>query len=121
MLTELARVVEAGFGIPVTVTPLAFTVRKRPGNVLLAEHLFTIVEGCHIGHTRTKSVLAILLGRIVCIVRTLDLEVQTWGNEAHVEFILQVEVQYVGTLVNVSQVIIVRQSVAVVRTYETFV
>ena len=42
--------------------------------------------------------MAVLLGGISGIVRTLNLKVQTRRNETHVEFVLQVEVQNVGTL-----------------------
>ena len=107
MLTELTGIVEACLGIPVTITPAALVVWDWPCNVLLAEHLLAVNDCCHISYTCTEAVLTVLLGGVVGIIRTFNLEVQTRSNETHIKFVLQVEVQHIGTLVNVTQVVIV--------------
>ena len=107
MLTELAGIVEARFGVPVAAAPLAFAVGNGPGDILLAEDFLTIDDGCDIGDTRTKTVLAVLAGGIFGVVGSLDLEAEALGEEAQVELVLEVEVERIGALVRITEVIVV--------------
>ena len=117
MVAELASIVEAGLGIPVAAAPLRLAIGNRPGDVFLAENLLAFrIERCHVGDTGSEAILTVLAGGVFCVVRALDLEIQTRREEAHVELVLQVEVQHVGALRHITQVVVVRKGVAVVGT-----
>ena len=86
MLADSAAVVEIGFGIPVTVAPLSFTVRNRPGNVLFTENFLAVNESRNVSQTSTITVLAILLCCIIRVVRSFCLEAQSLYKEAEIQF-----------------------------------
>ena len=121
MVTELAGIIEACFSVPVPVAPFALVVGNGPGYVLLAEDFLSVYDGGHIGKTCTEAVLAALLCGIIGVVGCLYLEIQALGDESEVQFILDIEVEDVGALVRVSELIIIGKGVTVERTYDILV
>ena len=114
VLAETAVVVEARFRIPVAAAPLGLAVGRRPGDVLLAEDLLAVDDGGDIGQTRTVTVLPVLAGGVLGVVGHLGLEIQTLGDETQVQFVLDVEVQHIRAFVLVTEVVVVRERVAVI-------
>ena len=121
MLAESACIVEACLSIPVAASPFAFVVRDRPGHVLLAESLMSVYDCCNICHTCTEAVLTVLLSCILRVIRSFYLEVQALCKEAHIELVLDIEVEGVCTLVYISEVIIVRKRITVILTYDILI
>ena len=121
MLAESACIVEACLSIPVAASPFAFAVRDRPCNVFLTENFLTVNDGCNICHTCTEAVLAVLLSSVLRVVRSLCLESKTLGKEAHVELVLNIEVERIRTLILITEVVIVRKRITVVFSYDILI
>ena len=118
MLADSAVIVEVCLSIPVTVTPLSFAVRDRPGHILFTEDFLTVNKSRNISKAGTIAVLTILLCCIIRVVRSLCLEVQSLYKESEVQFVLDIEVKDVSTLILITEVIIVRKRITVKRTYD---
>ena len=121
MLAESAGIIKACLCIPVAASPSAFTIRYRPGNAVLTEDFLTVDEGGDIFHSCTITALAVLLSRILRVVRTLGLEAQAFCKETQIKLVLKVEIEHVRTLVHVTEVIIIHECISVERSYEILV
>ena len=121
MLAESACIVEACLSIPVSASPFAFAVRDRPCNVFLTENFLTVNDGCNICHTCTVAILAVLLSCVLRVVRSLCLEREALGKEAHVELVLDIEVECICALVYISEVIIVGKRITVILTDDVLI
>ena len=118
MLTESAVVVEVRLSIPVAVTPFCLSVRYRPGNTFLAEDFLAVHDSCNILNSCTITVLTIFLCGVIRVVRSFGCEAETLCKETHIELVLNIEIENVCTLVNITEVIVVRKCRTVERSYD---
>ena len=105
MAAELAVVVQAGLGVPVTGAPLALRIGERVGGAVLDVHFLAVLDGRHIGDAGAVAVLPVLLQGVLGIVGALDLEVEALGDEAQVQLVLEVQVEDALLLLHVAQVV----------------